>query len=103
MTSEKLRDSIILTGMPTKLNSEIVAAAIAGFEEQKKRLAARITELRNMLAPSVPNDAARGTNERRSMSAAARGRIAAAQRKRWAEARKQAGAASGMRTRKKGD
>jgi len=88
--------------MPTKANTEIVAAAIAGFEEQKKRLDACITELRNMLAPSVPDGAARGTNERRNMSAAARARIAAAQRKRWAEARKQAGAASpSTRTRKK--
>jgi len=70
MTSGKPRDLIILTGMPTKANTEIVAAAIAGFEEQKKRLDARITELRNMLAPSVPDGAARGTNERRNMSAA---------------------------------
>jgi hypothetical protein len=79
--------------MPTKLNTEIVAAAIAGFEEQKKRLNARIAELREMLNPSA-TDGSAPTPLRRRMSAAARARIAAAHRKRWAEVRKQAGATS---------
>jgi hypothetical protein len=79
--------------MPTKLNTEIVAAAIAGFEQQKKRLDAQIAELRQMLNPSATDGSAPMSVGRR-MSAAARSRIAAAQRKRWAEARKQAGAAS---------
>jgi peptidoglycan hydrolase CwlO-like protein len=80
--------------MPTKLNTEIVTAAIAGFEEQKKRLDAHIAELRNMLSPAGADGATPTPNKRGRMSAAARARIAAAQRKRWAEARKQAGAAS---------
>jgi hypothetical protein len=79
--------------MPTKLNTEIVAAAIAGFEQQKKRLDAQIAELRQMLNPSA-TDGSAPTPVGRRMSAAARGRIAAAQRKRLAEARKQAGATS---------
>jgi hypothetical protein len=79
--------------MPTKLNAEIVAAAIAGFEEQKKRLNAQIAELRQMLNPSA-TDGSAPTPVRRRMSAAARARIAAAQRKRWAAGRKQAEAAS---------
>jgi hypothetical protein len=79
--------------MPTKLDTEIVAAAIAGFEEQKKRLNAQIAELRQMLNPSV-SDGSAPTPVGRRMSAAARARIAAAQRKRWAAARKQAGATS---------
>ena len=37
--------------MPAKLNTEILAAAIAGFEEQTKRLNAQIAELRQMLNP----------------------------------------------------
>jgi hypothetical protein len=87
--------------MPTKLNTEIFAAAIVGFEEQKKRLEARIAELRNMLGPSA-TDGAAPPKKRRRMSAAARARIGAAQRKRWAESRKQAGAASpSTRTQKK--
>jgi hypothetical protein len=79
--------------MPTKLNTEIVAAAIAGFEEQKKRLNAQIAELRQMLNPSA-TDGSAPTPVGRQMSAAARARIAAAQRKRWEEAKKQAGATS---------
>jgi len=87
--------------MPKKLNTEIVSAAIAGFEEQKKRLNAQIVELRQLLNPSA-TDGNAPTPVRRRMSAAARARIAAAQRKRWAEARKQAGApSSGTRVRRK--
>ena len=89
--------------MPTKLKTEIIAAAIAGFEEQKKRLNAQIDELRQMLNPST-TDGSAPTPVRRRMSAAARARIAAAQRKRWAEARKQPAegspAASGRKKRK---
>jgi hypothetical protein len=79
--------------MPTKLNIKIAAAAIAGFEEQKKRLNAQIAELRQMLNPSATDGSSR-TPVGRRMSAAARARIAAAQRKRWAVAKKQARAAS---------
>jgi hypothetical protein len=79
--------------MPTKLNTEIVAAAIAGFEEQKKRLNAQIAELRQMLNP-IATDGSAPTPVGRRMSAAARSRIAAAQRKRWTAARKQSGPAS---------
>ena len=77
--------------MPThKLTPEIINAAILGFEEQKLRIDAQITELRAMLpggrtetaaAPEVPK------GKRRKMSAAARKRIGDAQRKRWAEAK----------------
>jgi hypothetical protein len=87
------RNSIILTGMPTKLNTAILTAAIAGFEQQKKRLDAHIAELRNMLSPGGTEGTAPGRTKRRRMSAAARARIAAAQRKRWAAARKESGAA----------
>jgi hypothetical protein len=80
--------------MLTQLNTEIAAAAIAGFEEQKRRLDAQIAELRNMLSEGGTVGAERGPRKRRRMSAAARARIAAAQRKRWAEAKKRAGAAS---------
>jgi len=95
------QNSIILTGMPTKHDTEIIAAAIAGFEEQKKRLNAQIAELRQMLNPSA-TDGSVPTPVRHRMSAAARARIAAAQRKTWAESRKQVRAASSIGpTRKK--
>ena len=85
------QNSIILTDMPTKRDTEIMAAAIAGFEEQKKRLNAQIAELRQMLNPSATEVSALAPKRRR-MSAAARARIAAAQRKRWAASKKQAAA-----------
>jgi hypothetical protein len=73
--------------MPTKRDTEIIVAAIDGFEQQKKRLNAQIAELRQMLNPS-PTDGSAPVPVRRRMSAAARAKIAAAQRKRWAESRK---------------
>ena len=100
VTAAKGQNPFILTGMPTKLRTEIIAAAIAGFEEQKKRLNAQIAELRQILNPSAPDGGAPSPLRRR-MSAAARARIAAAQRKRWAAARKESGAASAAPPRKK--
>jgi hypothetical protein len=80
--------------MPTKLTTQILAAAIIGFEEQKKRIDAQIVDLRQMQSPSATDGASGAPKKRRRMSAEARARIAAAQRKRWAESRKQPGAAS---------
>ena len=57
--------------MPTKLTTETLTAAIAGFEQQKKRLNAQIAELRQMLNPSG-GDGTAPTPKRRRMSAAAR-------------------------------
>ena len=78
--------------MPTKLTLQILSAAIVGFEQQKKRLDAEIAELRQMLNPVSTNGAApQATRPKRKMSAGARRRIAAAQKKRWAEVRHKAG------------
>lgn len=76
--------------MPIKLKKELIDAAIDGFTIQKAHLDQRIAELRAMLnggpaqsgAPSEPTP-----RKGRKMSAAARRRIAAAQRARWAKAR----------------
>jgi hypothetical protein len=87
--------------MPTKLNTEIVAAAIAGFQEQKKRIDARIAELRNMQGSALADGSGRAPTKRRRMSTAARARIAAAQRKRWAAARGRAAVPSSAPARKK--
>ena len=81
--------------MPIKLTTEILAAALAGYEEQKKRIDAQIAGLRQILGGASTDGAAPETTKpRRKMSAAGRKRIAAAQRKRWAEARNQSGDAS---------
>ena len=72
--------------MPTKLNPEIIAAAIEGFENQKNRLDAQIGELRAMLNGGRTESAAAESpkRKRRRISAAGRKRVAKAQIKRWA-------------------
>jgi len=85
--------------MPTTFDNEILAAAIEGFEAQKTRLDARIAEIRQKLGgsasskASVPAATPETGRKRRKMSAAARKRIADAQKKRWAAVRKESGSA----------
>jgi hypothetical protein len=72
-----------------KFTTEILTAAIEGLEAQKKRINAQIAELRQTLNGGSPDTVATPgpARRRRRMSAAARQRIAEAQRKRWAAAR----------------
>jgi hypothetical protein len=75
------------------MTHDIITAAIDGFEAQKKRIDAQIADLRQALTGNGTH--ALATSEpvrgRRKMSAAARKRIADAQRKRWAAMRRQSG------------
>jgi hypothetical protein len=82
--------------MPTKLTTEVITAAIQGFQAQKVQIDSRIAELRALMdgRPEDAPAAEEAPRKRRKMSAAARKRIAAAQRKRWAEAKKQTGTSS---------
>jgi hypothetical protein len=78
--------------MPTKLNPQILTAAILGFEEQKRHIDVQIAELRAMLdgGPTKPTPAAMReapTLKRRKFSAAARQRMKEAQQLRWAKIR----------------
>jgi hypothetical protein len=85
-----------------QLTNEILEAALIGLEQKKQQLEERIQDLKQRLgtgsAPSpapTPTRAAKATStpsapasrggRKRTMSAAARKRIAEAQRKRWAE------------------
>jgi len=83
--------------MPTlKLTTEIIAAAIEGFEAQKIRIDGKIAELRGLLAGGPARSAAAPEppkRARRKMSAAGRKAIAEAQRKRWAAKKAAEGAA----------
>jgi hypothetical protein len=86
------------THMPkSKFSENVIAAAIEGFEAQKRRIDAQIAELRAMLpgstteSPAAPNLT---PGKGRKVSAAGRKRIAAAQRARWAASRTQAKPAS---------
>src|ERR1039457_5982396 len=80
-----------------ELTPEIITAAIVGFEQQKLRIDAQIAELRQMLGGGPTATAATTAvpkGKRRKMSAAARKRIGDAQRKRWAESKKESAPSS---------
>ena len=75
---------------PRKLTPDILQAALIGLEAQRHRLDGQISEVRRLLdsnsRSAVPTATPRAPSRRkRTMSAAARARIGAAQRKRWAE------------------
>jgi hypothetical protein len=79
--------------MPTKFTNEILAAAIEGFQAQKERLDAHIAELRQLVADGSPKftSTPEPMGKRRKISAAARQRMAVAQRKRGAAVKKESG------------
>ncbi len=74
-------------------NQELLAAALEGLELQKQRIEDQIREVRGLLGLGAgkrgrpPAAATKKTGPGR-LSAAARKRIAAAQKRRWAEYRK---------------
>ena len=75
---------------PRKLTPDILQAALIGLEAQRHRLDGQISEVRQLLGSNSRSAVPAATPEtpsqrKRTMSAAARARIAAAQRKRWAE------------------
>ena len=76
--------------MPTqKFMQEILAAALIGFEEQKRNINTKIAELRDMLSGGSAKTAATAERlpRKRKVSAAARRRMAIAQKARWAKSR----------------
>ena len=79
--------------MPVQtLTPNLINAAIEGFESQKRRIDEQIAELRAMLSggrAEATTVAESSPRKRRTLSAAARMRIADAQRKRWAATRKE--------------
>jgi hypothetical protein len=74
--------------MTTKFTERIIAAAIAGFEAEKRQIDAEIAELRAIGKESGPAAPKPSTDSikpaRRKMSAASRKKMALAQQKRWA-------------------
>jgi hypothetical protein len=71
-----------------------MAAALLGYEQQRSEILKKMAELRRQLggrgasAAAGSSDGTRPARKKRPLSAAARLRIGAAQRKRWAAARK---------------
>jgi len=85
------------TGKAIKDDS-LLAAALEGLELQRRRIEDQIQEVRLLLGKGTgrrgrPPAVAGHTNGPRRMSAAARRRIGAAQKRRWAEYRKSNGRA----------
>jgi hypothetical protein len=72
--------------------------ALVGYELEKERIAGKIREIQSQLGTgksvSGRTAQAEAPPKRRTLSATARNRIAAAQKKRWAEHRKQQAAAA---------
>ena len=85
----------------TRLDSSILSAALEGLEQQQRKIDEQIREVRSMLGHRGPGRPAKHAatqtdgpvRKRRSMSASAKRRIAAAQKKRWAEYHKRQKAA----------
>ena len=81
----------------TVRNHSLLTAALEGLELQRQRVEEQIQEVRSLLgrAPGRRGrpPATAGKRGRGRLSAAARKRIAAAQKRRWAEYRKSAGKA----------
>jgi cell division septum initiation protein DivIVA len=79
-------------------DADLLQAALYGYQMEKEKIEAKIrdlqAELKGKKAPSVAVKSAKPAR-RREMSDAARARIAAAQRKRWAEFHKKKAAAQG--------
>ena len=78
--------------MARAVDTALLVAALAGYEETRKQIEARIAELRKRIGSASPltfrTAAARPDKSTNRLSAAGRARIAAAQKKRWEAAKK---------------
>ena len=81
------------------VDKSLFEAALIGFEHMRRNVEEKISDIRRQLGGSDGTRAANvGPAPRRTLSVAARKRIGAAQRKRWAEARAEAKPAAPKRT-----
>ena len=74
-----------------KLTADILSAALEGFQAQKKSIDARIAEIRQRIGGGGSGHAAvsETAKPKRKVSAAARRRMAKAQRLRWKKIKQQ--------------
>ena len=75
--------------MTTQIDTEILGAALIGYQRQLEQVKEKIEEIRGRLGGQTSMILAADAPRNR-ISAAGRARIAAAQRKRWAAAKKAA-------------
>jgi len=81
---------------PRKVDNAILEMALVGYQKEIDRISAKVAEIRAQLGrgpgrPASTTPAAGAKSGRKTMSAAARARIAAAQRARWAAYKKTKG------------
>jgi hypothetical protein len=81
-------------------DSSLLQAALVGYQYELDRVRQAIRDIEEQLGGSNGASAVPAKTGRRTMSADARARIAAAQRKRWA-ASKKAGASEATKTKKR--
>ena len=83
-----------------KYTPELLHAAIEGFEAQRRRIDAQLAVIRQMVKGGRTESVAMSgpAKQKRKLSAAARKRIADAQKKRWAAYRKQSQPAAAAAT-----
>jgi hypothetical protein len=75
-----------------KIDQALLEAALVGYLHQKDQITAKIAEIQEQLGQGqAPKEPAGSGDRSRGMSPSARARIAAAQRKRWAEYHKNGG------------
>lgn len=68
------------------IDPDTLRAALIGYQAERESIEGKIAEIRRQLGRSAPAGSVatpRGPRKKRTLSAAARKRIAAAQRKRW--------------------
>lgn len=85
-------------------DKDMLAMALVGYERQKEKIDEKIREIKGLLGGAPATKAAMTSKtagepaatkrKRKPLSAAARKRIAAAQKRRWAEHRKQLAASA---------
>jgi hypothetical protein len=88
-------------------NADILRYALTHLEQERDAIQVKIDHINGQLgqkvsAPAAAPTAVGGTRKKRTLSASARKRIAAAQKKRWAEHRKSLEKASGKAPAKAG-
>jgi hypothetical protein len=71
--------------MPKQLDNSLLEMALIGYAEQRREIENAIAAIRSQLRERSTPVATDGARPRRKLSAAARKRIAAAQKKRWKE------------------
>jgi len=82
-----------------KSNHELLRAALVGYQHQVDQLQAKMAEIRHELGTGLEPASGPGP-KKREISAAGKRRIAAAQRKRWAETKAAEKAAAPARKRR---